>query len=567
MISSVIRRIACAIALASVSLFAQPVTVDSLLKAYWPFERAMPFASNDESQNHYNLIGIQGITNAHLSPGPYGNFLGFDSVGCETVVGESMGKFNSTTFTFAAFVHLQGPAKLQTLFQNSAAVSGGKAGYIIQIAQDSTIRVVFGDSVHGSWNTVATSSKISGIAHIAVTYDGANVQTFINGILASSNPYTGSFTPGKGSAIFGGNSVDGEFSNLFKDQIDEVRIYSRVLSKTEIWNLAYPPKLDVTGCWNVQQNGPGQVYTGTMSLTQQGESIGGTISWNSAYGSTTVTGTISGDSFTVVGSWSSPSPVTVTYTGILTTYGTVIVNGTSKDNGSGSYGFSANKIVCTIPPVQDTASICYTTKQEKSPGSGTWWTGTMNVQVLSNGTVIGGTIDWDVPSHGTVTGGTISGGTASINTHNVTYSMDVTYSGALAADSSIVSGTSTGGYAFSATRTSCSLPPPPPATTTQCWSTRQEKSPGSGTYWTGLLQIVIDANNNITGGTITWDAPSQGVVTGGSISGNTISVATHNTTYDMDITYSGTLSNNGNSIINGTSGGAAAFDATKTVCP
>jgi hypothetical protein len=187
--------------------------------------------------------------------------------------------------------------------------------------------------------------------------------------------------------------------------------------------------------------------------------------------------------------------------------------------------------------------------------------------VLSNGTVIGGTIDWDVPSHGTVTGGTISGGTASINTHNVTYSMDVTYSGALAADSSIVSGTSTGGYAFSATRTSCSLPPPPPATTTQCWSTRQEKSPGSGTYWTGLLQIVIDANNNITGGTITWDAPSQGVVTGGSISGNTISGATHNTTYDMDITYSGTLSNNGNSIINGTSGGAAAFDATKTVCP
>jgi hypothetical protein len=190
------------------------------------------------------------------------------------------------------------------------------------------------------------------------------------------------------------------------------------------------------------------------------------------------------------------------------------------------------------------------------------------VKVLTNGTVIGGTIDWDVPSHGTVTGGTISGSSASINTHNVTFNMDVTYSGTFTPDSNIINGTSNGSYAFNAAKVSCSPPPPPPpSTTTQCWSTRQEKSPGSNTWWTGLLQIVIDPSGTITGGTITWDVPSSGVVTGGNITGSTVSVATHNTTYNVDITYTGTLSSDGNSIINGSSGGAAAFNATKVTCP
>jgi len=529
--------------------------------AYWPFERAAAgLMTYDESSNHFNMIGTQGVSNAHTPPGPYGNFLTFDSVGCQTIVGESMGKFNSSSFTFAAFVHISGLGKTQTLFQNSASVGGTKSGYNILIAADNTIQVVFGDGVHGTWNVVPTSVKVMGTCHIAVTYDGASVQTFINGTLVGSSSYSGSFTPGKGPAVVCGSAVDGQYSNLFSEQIDEIRVYSRALSGSEIMNLAVPPKQDVTGCWDVQQDGPDQTYTGTMSLTQQGSSVSGTIFWNSPYGSTSVLGSVTGDSFTVTGSWTSPSPVTVTYSGRLTTYGTVI-NGLS----TGKLLFRATKRVCNGPQPQDTASLCFSTRQEKSPGSGTWWTGTMNVKVLSNGTVIGGTIDWDVPSHGTVTGGTISGSSASINTHNVTYNMNVTYSGTFTPDSSIINGKSNGADAFNAAKTSCT--PPPPAPTTQCWSTRQEKSPGSNTWWTGLLQIVINPDGTISGGTITWDVPSSGTVTGGSIIGSAVSVSTHNVTYSMDITYTGTLSPDGNSILNGSSGGQAAFNAAKTVCP
>ena len=82
-----------------------------------------------------------------------------------------------------------------------------------------------------------------------------------------------------------------------------------------------------------------------------------------------------------------------------------------------------------------------------------------------------------------------------------------------------------------------------------------------------MLQIVINADGTISAGTINWDVPSSGTVTGGSVSGNSISVSTHNITYNMDVTYTGTLSADGNSIVNGLSGGTYAFDGTKAVCP
>jgi len=460
MVNGVMRRISLFLALGAVSLFAQ-TTIDSALTAYWPFERTAPFSTNDESPNHFDLVGIQGVANAHILPnGPYGNYLSFDSIGSCAVAKESMGAFNAKNFTFAAFVQLRAPGKLQTLFQNSAAVAGKISGYQIQITPWNGLQVLFGDSTSGQWRIVtAQVFQIVGRSHIAVTCDKGNISIFINGHLQPPSTYFPGFTPGTSFAIFGGALIDGQYSNLFKDQIDEIRVYSRALSASEIATLANPPKQDVSGCWDVEQYGPDKTYTGTMSLSQASDgSVSGTITWDSPYPTTTVAGTVQGNLFSVTGSWTTPSVVTVTYSGTLTTYGTVILNAFSKDNGGRQNGFHAVKKVCVVPP------------------------------------------------------------------------------------------------------------PPPPATT-QCWSVRQEKGVGSGTLWTGLLQINIDGNGAISGGTITWDVPSNGTVTGGSITGNSVSVSTHNITYNMDVTYTGTLSADGNSIINGKSDGTYAFDGTKTVCP
>jgi hypothetical protein len=485
MVNKFLRQVAGAVAFAAVSVFSQ-APMDSSLTAYWPFEESSLFSTNDESFNHYDLVGVQGVFTAHIIPGgPYGNYLSFDSIGCKTVARESMGKFNAPTFTFAAFVQLQGPAKLQTIFQSSAAVAGSKAGYQIQIAPDSTIRVVFGDSVHDAWNTITTSIiyyssnrivisssgqtvvsneigkplKLDSIAHLAVTCDGTNVRAYINGSLASANSFSNSFTPGTSSAIFGGTCIDGQYSNLFTGKIDEIRVYNRALSPAEISILARPRQQDVSGCWDIEQNGPDKVYTGNMSLTENTMtgSVNGTITWNSPYGSTTLSGTVQGNAFNITGSWASPSPISVVYSGTLSTYGEKIFNASSKDNMGGLYNFKAIKKVCVIePPPSGTSTQCWNVRQEKSPGSNTWWTGMLQITINPDGTISGGTINWDVPSSGTVMGGSVSGNSISVSTHNITYNMDVTYTGTLSADgNSIINGKSGGMYAFDGAKAVC----------------------------------------------------------------------------------------------------------------
>jgi hypothetical protein len=235
------RYVAIVMAILVASAFGQS-TIDSLLVAYWPFERlSAPFATIDESGNGYDLLAMDSLSNVRWLPGPYGNYTYIMGGGAKLAAKESMGRFNSKKFTVAAFIQLYGTGKTVTIFQNAAACGGVKSGYCVQIMADNSVQVVFGDSASGSWRTVSTGRKVSGVTHCAITYDGANVRLYLNGSLASTTSYTGSFSPASGPAIVCGASIDGQYSNLFRDNIDEVRIYSRVLSPTQISTLGPPP--------------------------------------------------------------------------------------------------------------------------------------------------------------------------------------------------------------------------------------------------------------------------------------------------------------------------------------
>jgi beta-lactam-binding protein with PASTA domain len=67
--------------------------------------------------------------------------------------------------------------------------------------------------------------------HLASTYDGANMRFYVNGVLVATKAQTGSIAAGNQALRIGGNASSGEF---FRGLIDEVRIYNRALSATEI---------------------------------------------------------------------------------------------------------------------------------------------------------------------------------------------------------------------------------------------------------------------------------------------------------------------------------------------
>ncbi len=66
---------------------------------------------------------------------------------------------------------------------------------------------------------------------MAATYDGVTLRFFVNGLLVASRAQTGAITASSDALTIGGNAYSGQnWSGL----IDEVRIYNRALSATEI---------------------------------------------------------------------------------------------------------------------------------------------------------------------------------------------------------------------------------------------------------------------------------------------------------------------------------------------
>ena len=67
--------------------------------------------------------------------------------------------------------------------------------------------------------------------HLAATYSSGALRIYVNGVLVSTQAGTGSIASSTLPLRIGGNTIWGEY---FAGRIDEVKIYNRVLSVTEI---------------------------------------------------------------------------------------------------------------------------------------------------------------------------------------------------------------------------------------------------------------------------------------------------------------------------------------------
>ena len=81
-------------------------------------------------------------------------------------------------------------------------------------------------------NAVGTAAiPLNAWTHLASTYDGANLRLYVNGTLVKTVAVTGAMPISNGVLHMGGDSVWGEY---YAGLIDDVRIYNRALSATEI---------------------------------------------------------------------------------------------------------------------------------------------------------------------------------------------------------------------------------------------------------------------------------------------------------------------------------------------
>ena len=86
--------------------------------------------------------------------------------------------------------------------------------------------------VGGYRDAVGTTQLAPGVwTHVAATYDGNVLALYVNGIQAAQLVIAGSITTSTSPLRIGGNTIWGEW---FNGLIDEVRVYNRALTATEI---------------------------------------------------------------------------------------------------------------------------------------------------------------------------------------------------------------------------------------------------------------------------------------------------------------------------------------------
>ncbi|HWL17613.1 MAG TPA: LamG-like jellyroll fold domain-containing protein [Opitutus sp.] len=105
--------------------------------------------------------------------------------------------------------------------------------YFLHASSNSAMKPAAGGTFGGkkAWATSPTALTVGAWTHLAVSYDGANVRLFINGRQVASQAQTGAIESNGNGLRIGGTVPYGEY---FKGLIDEVRVYNRSLSESEI---------------------------------------------------------------------------------------------------------------------------------------------------------------------------------------------------------------------------------------------------------------------------------------------------------------------------------------------
>ncbi|GAA4256769.1 hypothetical protein GCM10022255_070920 [Dactylosporangium darangshiense] len=176
------------------------------------------------------------VTGATWAAGKYGGALSFNGTSDMVRVPASATLNPSTGLTLAAWVQ---PTAAQqgwrtvmqkendAWFLNASNGAGAQkpAGGVTAGGSDKVV-------------TCPTATTLNQWTHIALTYDGATLKLYVNGVQVSSTAKTGTLQQTSNPLSIGGNAPYGEF---FKGLIDEARVYNRALTPAEITTVMNTP--------------------------------------------------------------------------------------------------------------------------------------------------------------------------------------------------------------------------------------------------------------------------------------------------------------------------------------
>jgi glucose/arabinose dehydrogenase/fibronectin type 3 domain-containing protein len=192
----------------------------------WAFNEGTGSTVADVSGNR-NTGTIAGTT--WTTQGRYGGALGFN--GSSTVrIPPSSSLDLSSGMTLSAWIRPTAPQSgWRTIVQRETDA------YFLNASNDAGSLQPAGGGTLASSGTVytagPTASPLNTWTNVALTYDGTALRLYVNGTQVASRPGSGAIDTTSHPLWIGGNSPYGEY---FTGLIDEVRVYDRALSESEI---------------------------------------------------------------------------------------------------------------------------------------------------------------------------------------------------------------------------------------------------------------------------------------------------------------------------------------------
>src|SRR5206468_505318 len=269
---------------------------------------AYPFNEGSGSVTASTSGATATLNSATWTTGKFGNAVSFNGVSSYV---EAPAVSAGTTATFEAWVYLNGsPTELVSVLNKwSQSVDdeyqvGINPSGTLLFSWQTTGGAFFGTPSYNDLGGV-TAIPLNTLTHIAVVRDGVNVKFYINGVLDISVDAldTNPFLSGANTLRIGGQGRGG-VNRYVNGKIDEVRIYNRALTQTEIQSdMATPiggstaPAPPPTNRAPVVNAGPDQTITLPSSANLSGTAtddalpIGSTLTttWSKVSGPGTVT--------------------------------------------------------------------------------------------------------------------------------------------------------------------------------------------------------------------------------------------------------------------------------------
>ncbi len=173
-----------------------------------------------------NVGSVQGA--AWATQGKFGNALSFNGTSAYVNVPDAPSLDLTTRMTLEAWVN---PSSVSRAWRE--VIYKGSNNYYLESTTDRKPAVPAGGGTIGSSNVRLLGTTVLPLntwAHLAVTYDGATIRLYVNGVQVSSRARTGNILTSTNSLRIGSTGSGRYFQGL----VDEVRVYNVALTAAQI---------------------------------------------------------------------------------------------------------------------------------------------------------------------------------------------------------------------------------------------------------------------------------------------------------------------------------------------